>query len=86
AESFRVLRQVEEETEEKGTVATVIDTLRSYYDQSLNTASGYLDSIKGLKLEEKAKTLYDETTKAVGTYAGIFQDQLYHLVYSHDSA
>lgn len=32
-----------------------MDTLKSYYDQGVNTASGYLDSIKGLKLEEKAK-------------------------------
>ncbi|XP_072535127.1 apolipoprotein C-II [Salminus brasiliensis] len=83
AESFRVPRQAEEE--EKGTVATVIGTLKSYYDQSLTTAGGYLDSIKGLKLEEKAKNLYDETTQAVRTYAGIFQDQLYHIVYP-DSA
>ncbi|XP_022529959.1 apolipoprotein C-II [Astyanax mexicanus] len=82
-EGFRVPRQAEEE--EKGTVATVIDTLKSYYDKSLTTAGGYIEGIKDLKLEEKAKNLYSETTKAVRTYAGIFQDQLYHIVY-HDSA
>ncbi len=52
AESFRVPRQVEEE---KGTIATVVDTLKSYYDQSVDTASGYAETIKGYKLNEKAK-------------------------------
>lgn len=52
AESFRVLRQVEEE---KGTIGTVVDTLKSYYDQSVDTASGYVETIKGYKLNEKAK-------------------------------
>ncbi|XP_062847965.1 apolipoprotein C-II [Trichomycterus rosablanca] len=79
AESFRVPREAEEE--EQATVTTVLDTLRSYYDQSVNTASSYYDSLKDLKLEEKAKNLYDETTQAVRTYAGIFQDQLYHMIY-----
>lgn len=50
-EGFRVPRQAEEE----GTVAKVLDTLKSYYDQGITTASGYLDSIRGMKLEEKAK-------------------------------
>ncbi|RXN10254.1 apolipo C-II-like protein [Labeo rohita] len=53
AESFRVPRQTEEE--EKGTIATVVDTLRSYYDSSVDTASGYVETIKGYKLDEKAK-------------------------------
>lgn len=53
AESFRVPRQAEEE--EKGTIATVVGSLKSYYDQSVGTASSYLESIKGYKLEEKAK-------------------------------
>ncbi|XP_066539442.1 apolipoprotein C-II [Hoplias malabaricus] len=83
-ESFRVARQTEEE--EKGTVATVMDTLKSYYDQSLTTANEYFDSIKDLKLEEKAKNIYDETSQAVRTYAGIFQDQLYHIIYPQESA
>ncbi|XP_036449177.1 apolipoprotein C-II [Colossoma macropomum] len=87
AESFRVPRQVEGEgeDEEKGTVATVLDTLKSYYDQGLNTASGYIENIKELKLEEKAKSLLDETTQAVRTYFGIVQDQLYHIVYTQES-
>ncbi|KAL7886663.1 hypothetical protein AOLI_G00043840 [Acnodon oligacanthus] len=85
AESFRVPRQVEDADEEKGTVATVIDTLKSYYDQGLNTASGYIENIKELKLEEKAKNLLGETSQAVRTYFGIFQDQLYHIVYAQES-
>ncbi|XP_055066361.1 apolipoprotein C-II [Misgurnus anguillicaudatus] len=79
AESFRVLRQAEEE---KGTVATVIDTLKGYYDKSIDTASSYVDTIKAYKLEEKAKNLYEETVSAVSTYSGIFGDQVYHLFYS----
>ncbi|XP_065101763.1 apolipoprotein C-II [Paramisgurnus dabryanus] len=78
AESFRVLR----EAEEKGTVATVIDTLKGYYDKSIDTASSYVDTIKSYKLEEKAKNLYEETVSAVTTYSGIFGDQVYHLFYS----
>ncbi|KAL7875079.1 hypothetical protein SRHO_G00060490 [Serrasalmus rhombeus] len=84
-ESFLVPVKVEDMHEEKGTVATVIDTLKSYYDQGLNTASGYIENIKELKLEEKAKTLLDETSQAVRTYFGIFQDQLYHIVYTQES-
>uniref|UniRef100_A0A8D8IMV6 Apolipoprotein C-II n=1 Tax=Culex pipiens TaxID=7175 RepID=A0A8D8IMV6_CULPI len=82
AERFRVPRQAEDE---KGTIAVVVDTLKSYYDQSVDTASGYVETIKGYKLEEKAKTIYSDTVRAVGTYAGIFQDQLYHILYSQDS-
>lgn len=52
AESFRVPRQAEEE---KGTIATVVDTLKSYYDKSVDTASSYVETLKGYKLEEKAK-------------------------------
>ncbi|XP_071388881.1 apolipoprotein C-II [Centroberyx affinis] len=83
AESFRVPRQAAAE-EEEGTLTKITDTIKSYYDQSVNTASDYLESIKGMKLEEKAKNLYDETTKAVSTYAGIMQDQLYHIFYSQN--
>ncbi|XP_051573883.1 apolipoprotein C-II-like [Myxocyprinus asiaticus] len=83
AESFRMPRQAEEE---KGTIATVMDTLKSYYDKSIDTASGYVETIKDYKLEEKAKNLYDETISAVSTYAGIFNDQLYHIFYSQDSS
>lgn len=53
AESFRVPRQAEDE--DQGTASNVLGTLRSYYDQSLNTASSYYDSIRDFKLEEKAK-------------------------------
>ncbi|XP_051577862.1 apolipoprotein C-II-like [Myxocyprinus asiaticus] len=82
-ESFRMPRQAEEE---KGTFANVMDTLKSYYDKSVDTASGYVETIKGYKLEEKAKNLYDETVSAVTTYAGIFNDQIYHMFYSQDSS
>ncbi|XP_042281101.1 apolipoprotein C-II [Thunnus albacares] len=78
AESFRVTRQTEEE---QGTLTKITDTVKSYYDEAINTASGYLDSIRGLKLEEKAKNLYTDTTTVVSTYAGIVQDQLYHIFY-----
>ncbi|PWS23128.1 hypothetical protein DKP78_14760, partial [Enterococcus faecium] len=54
-------------------------TLKTYYDKGITTASGYLDTIKGMKLEEKVKSVYDETTSAVKTYAGIMQDQIYHF-------
>lgn len=53
ADSFRVPRQAEEE--EKGTIATVVDTLKSYYDKSVDTASSYVETLKGYKLDEKAK-------------------------------
>lgn len=52
-DSFRVLRQAQEE--EKGPVTSVLDKLRTYYDYSVNVASSYVDTIKDLKLDEKAK-------------------------------
>ncbi|XP_013872746.1 apolipoprotein C-II [Austrofundulus limnaeus] len=76
AESFRVPRQAEEE---EGTLSKITDTVKSYYDSALNTVSGYVESIKGLNLEEKAKNLYTETSTVVSTYAGIAQDQIYHF-------
>ncbi|KAL2084274.1 hypothetical protein ACEWY4_019792 [Coilia grayii] len=79
AESFRLPRDAEEE----GTVTRVLDSVKSYYDQAVTKASEYLESIKGLKLEEKAKNLFDETTTAVKTYAIIFQDQAMHMFQSH---
>ncbi|KAG8009921.1 hypothetical protein GBF38_014001 [Nibea albiflora] len=79
AESFRVARQTDEA---EGTVAKVTNTVKSYYDSAVNAASGYLESIKGMKLEEKAKNLYDDTATVVSTYTGIFHDQLYHMFYS----
>ncbi|KAI7807073.1 apolipoprotein C-II [Triplophysa rosa] len=82
AESFRVPR----DAEEKGTFANVMDTLKSYYDKSVDTANSYVETVKGYKIEEKAKNVYDETVRAVTTYSGIFGDQLYHMLYSQDSA
>ncbi|KAF4088487.1 hypothetical protein AMELA_G00083590 [Ameiurus melas] len=84
-ESFRVPRDTEEE-EEPGPVTLLIGKLRNYYDYSLNVAGSYVETIKDLKLDEKAKNLYDETTGAVRTYAGIVQDQLYHMIYSSESS
>ncbi|XP_020796072.2 apolipoprotein C-II [Boleophthalmus pectinirostris] len=81
AEGFRVYRQVEEEAEQPGTFTKMTNAFRSYYENAINTASGYLDSVKGLKQEEKAKNLYEETTKVMSTYTGIVQDQLYHILY-----
>ncbi|XP_076008861.1 apolipoprotein C-II [Genypterus blacodes] len=87
AESSRLPRQTEEEAveavEEKqdqaGTVTRFTDTIKSYYGSAVDTASDYMGRMKGLKLEEKAKNAYDETTKVVGTYFSIMQDQLYHV-------
>lgn len=83
AEGFRVARQVDEDVlepvVEEGTLTKMTNAVKGYYDNAVNTASGYLDSIKGLKLEEKAKNIYEETTKVVSTYSGIMQDQLYHI-------
>ncbi|XP_012737209.2 apolipoprotein C-II [Fundulus heteroclitus] len=76
AESFRLARQAEEE---EGTLTKISGAVKSYYDSAVDTVSGYVDSIKGLKLEEKAKNLYSETSTVVSTYAGIVQDQLYHF-------
>uniref|UniRef100_A0A8C6TG78 Apolipoprotein C-II n=1 Tax=Neogobius melanostomus TaxID=47308 RepID=A0A8C6TG78_9GOBI len=78
-EGFRVSRQVEEE---QGTLTKMTSAVRSYYDNAVNTASGYLESIKGLKLEEKAQNFYEESSKVMSTYAGIVQDQIYHIVYA----
>lgn len=51
AESFRVPRQTDEE---QGTVTKITDAFRSYYNKAVDTASGYLEKIRGLKIEEKA--------------------------------
>ncbi|KAI9523996.1 hypothetical protein NQZ68_020957 [Dissostichus eleginoides] len=72
---------VPEVVEEQGSLAKFTDTVKSYYSDAVNTASEYLENIKGLKLEEKAKNLYTETTNVVTTYAGIMQDQIYHGLY-----
>ncbi|XP_026226059.1 apolipoprotein C-II [Anabas testudineus] len=78
AESFRVPRQVEEE---QGVLGKLTDTVKSYYDSAVNTASGYVETIKSLKLDEKAKDIYTDTTTVLSTYTGILQDQVYHILY-----
>ncbi|XP_040900679.1 apolipoprotein C-II [Toxotes jaculatrix] len=79
AESFRVPRQAEEE---EGTLTKITSKVKSLYDSTVDTANGYLESIRGLKLEEKAKNLYSDTTTVLSTYAGIVQDQMYHIFYA----
>lgn len=79
AESFRVPRQSDEE---QGTVTKITDAFTSYYNKAVDTASGYLEKIRGLKIEEKAKNLYKETKMVMRTYAEILQDQFYHALYA----
>ncbi|XP_052002871.1 uncharacterized protein LOC127657918 isoform X1 [Xyrauchen texanus] len=67
AESFRMPRQAEEE---KGTIASVVDTLKFYYDMSVDTASGYVETIKDYKLEEKAKLHYRAMKSRLHTVPG----------------
>ncbi|XP_015227361.1 apolipoprotein C-II [Cyprinodon tularosa] len=75
-EGFRLPRQVDEE---EGTLSKISEAIKSYYGSALDTVNGYVDTIKGLKIEEKAKNLYSETSTVVSTYAGIMQDQIYHF-------
>ncbi|XP_064155661.1 apolipoprotein C-II [Anguilla rostrata] len=70
-----------EASEEAGPLTYVTDTIRNVWDKTVDTAGTWIETVKGLKLEEKAKALYDETTSAIHTYAGILQDQAYHLIY-----
>ncbi|XP_034467315.1 apolipoprotein C-II [Hippoglossus hippoglossus] len=79
AEGFRVTRQVEEE---EGTLTKITDKVKSLYQDTISTASGYLESIRGMKLEEKAKNIYLDTSMVVSTYANIAHDQLYHFFYA----
>lgn len=51
-ESFRVVRQAEEET---GSLSKISNTLKSYYSRAIDTVNGYVEDIKALKLEEQAK-------------------------------
>ncbi|KAL0985038.1 hypothetical protein UPYG_G00152140 [Umbra pygmaea] len=86
AHGFRLARQADEaapEDEETGTLQMVNSAFKQYYETCVNTASGWLENLKDLKLNEKAKTVYTDTSKVVGTYAGIFQDQVYHIIYPH---
>nr|ACV40373.1 apolipoprotein C-II [Rachycentron canadum] len=79
AESFRVSRQVEEE---QGTVTRITDKVRTFYDSTVNTASEYLENVKGMKLEEKARSLLADPATIFTTYSNILQDQMYHLFYA----
>merc|ERR1712112_683655 len=65
----------------KGPVTRVTDTIKQYYASTVDTANSYMESIQGLKLEEKAKNLYDGTVEAASTYTGIIYAQIYHRVY-----
>ncbi|XP_077455091.1 apolipoprotein C-II [Stigmatopora argus] len=79
-EGFRMPRQVTDE--EQGPLTMISEKIKSYYSNAVDTVNSYVDAIKGLKIEQKAKNLYTDTTTILGTYSGIFQDQLYHLVYN----
>ncbi|KAM9309105.1 apolipoprotein C-II [Pholidichthys leucotaenia] len=79
ANSFRVLRQVEEE--EEGTMTRITHAVKTYYSRAMDTANGYLETIKGMKLDEKAKNLYQDTANIISTYFNIAQDQAYHILY-----
>ncbi|KAG9334609.1 hypothetical protein JZ751_007432 [Albula glossodonta] len=68
--------------EAAGPLTKVTDAVRAAWATSVDTATGWIESVKGWNLEEKAKTLYDDTTNAVTTYSGILQDQMYHLFYT----
>ncbi|XP_029593327.1 apolipoprotein C-II-like [Salmo trutta] len=93
AQSLRLPRQAEEGTPEEpvadvaeadgeqGTLEKLTGAVKSYYKTSISTATSWLDSIKGLKLEEKAKNVFIDTSMAVSTYSGILQDQVYHILY-----
>lgn len=41
--------------DEEWPATSLLDKLRKYYDYSLNVAGSYVDTIKDLKLDEKAK-------------------------------
>uniref|UniRef100_A0A8C7LVL6 Apolipoprotein C-II n=1 Tax=Oncorhynchus mykiss TaxID=8022 RepID=A0A8C7LVL6_ONCMY len=93
AQGLRLPRQAEEGTPEEpaadvaeadgaqGTLENLTSAVESYYETSISTASSWLDSIKGLKLEEKAKNAFVDTSMVVRTYSGILQDQVYHILY-----
>ncbi|XP_068616513.1 apolipoprotein C-II [Brachionichthys hirsutus] len=74
-ECFRVSRQVKEE---EGILTTVTNSVKSYYESAIDTITDYGDSIKSLKIEEKAQNFYEELTTVMSTYLGIMQDQIYH--------
>ncbi|KAJ8388872.1 hypothetical protein AAFF_G00126280 [Aldrovandia affinis] len=71
-----------EEHEAAGPLTVVTEAVRAAWEKSVDTATSFIESVKGWRLEEKAKSLYDETANAVNTYSGILQDQVYHLIYA----
>merc|ERR1739838_839458 len=58
--------------EAPGTMTKMTNAVKYYYASSVDTATGYLD---------KAKNLYEDTSRAMTTYAGIMKDQTYHLLW-----
>uniref|UniRef100_A0A4W5M8D3 Apolipoprotein C-II n=1 Tax=Hucho hucho TaxID=62062 RepID=A0A4W5M8D3_9TELE len=78
AQGLRLPRQAEEE---QGTLEKLTSAVKSYYETSISTATSWLDSIKGLKLEEKTKNAFVDTSMAVSTYSSILHDQVYHILY-----
>ncbi|XP_061676703.1 apolipoprotein C-II [Syngnathoides biaculeatus] len=80
AEGFRMPRQVKEE--EPGPFSMFTNTIKSYYSNMVDKINDCMDTIKGLKIDEKIKNLYTETSTIFVTYNGILQDQLYHVVYA----
>ncbi|XP_057691258.1 apolipoprotein C-II [Corythoichthys intestinalis] len=79
-EGLRMPRQVDDEAQ--GPLTMISETIKSYYSNAVDKVNDYIDTIKGLKIEEKVTNLYAETTTILGTYIGIFQDQLYHRFYT----
>merc|ERR1739838_1220014 len=58
--------------EAPGTMTKMTNAVKYYYASSVDTATGYLD---------KAKNLYEDTSRAMTSYAGIMKDQTYHLLW-----
>lgn len=54
AEGFRVQRQAVEE-EEQGTLSKFADKVKSFYQSTVDAASGYVENIRGYKIEDKIK-------------------------------
>lgn len=50
AESFRVPRQA---AEEQGTLSQISNFFKSGYNKAVSTANRYVESIKGLEIEDK---------------------------------
>ncbi|KAL4657708.1 apolipoprotein C-II-like [Arapaima gigas] len=81
ADGFRILKEVPEPAEDSDAFSTVTNTLWSVWEKSIDTANSWMENLKSLKLDEKAKNMFHETTKAMTTYSGIVHDQMYYLLY-----